>query len=412
MPGKQPVWPAAEAWNVEPVGYHDLEQRPAFKIALHVVNDRWLLYLSHFWHSGWSVVDVTDPTQPEYLRFVPGPPDTFTLQVQAAEGLMIGGMEQIFPHSGWGGDPNKPFEEGVLIFDIATDPTNPQLLSHWKTGGIGTHRNFYNGGRYVHLSAAAPGFSGNLYRILDVADPRNPKEVGRWALAEQWEAAGQQPKTPNTFLHGPAYVEGDRAYISYSAAGLVILDVSDLTTPWLVSHLPLYPPFSRRFACHTAVPLPRRQLVVVNSEMVDYECIGPFNFTGMVDVSNEREPRLISIFPLPIPSEGQPFTSYCDKAGWFGPHNQSHPQGNPYVEQRDDRVYLTYFNAGLRIYDTSDARQPREIAYFVPQDPEERLGSLPLGDLVVQTEDVVVDTRGFIYLTDKNLGLQVVRCNV
>src|SRR5687768_11704401 len=151
MPGKQPVWSAAEAWNVEPVGYHDLEKRPAFKIALHVVNDRWLLYLSHFWHSGWSVVDVTDPTAPEYLRFVPGPTDTFTLQVQAAEGLMIGGLEQIFPHSGWGGDPNKPFQEGVLIFDIATDPTNPQLLSHWKTGGIGTHRNFYNGGRYVHL---------------------------------------------------------------------------------------------------------------------------------------------------------------------------------------------------------------------------------------------------------------------
>ena len=39
MSGKQPVWPAVEAWNVEPVGYHDLEQRPAFKIALHVVNN-------------------------------------------------------------------------------------------------------------------------------------------------------------------------------------------------------------------------------------------------------------------------------------------------------------------------------------------------------------------------------------
>ena len=28
-------------------------------------------------------------------------------------------------------------------------PENPQLLGHYKTGGLGTHRNYYDGGRYV-----------------------------------------------------------------------------------------------------------------------------------------------------------------------------------------------------------------------------------------------------------------------
>jgi hypothetical protein len=44
----------------------------------------------------------------------------------------------------WGADPNRPNEEGVLIWDVS-DPINPRQLSHW---------NSYPGGRYVYLSAA------------------------------------------------------------------------------------------------------------------------------------------------------------------------------------------------------------------------------------------------------------------
>ena len=75
---------------------------------------------------------------------------------------------------------------------------------------------------------------------------------------------------------------------------------------------------------------------------------------------------------------------------------------------RDDRVFLTYFNAGLRIVDIADARQPREIGWFVPPDPLVRRGALPTR-LVAQSEDVLVDRRGNIYLTDKNHGLYVLR---
>jgi hypothetical protein len=33
---------------------------------------------------------------------------------------------------------------------------------------------------------------------------------------------------------------------------------------------------------------------------------------------------------------------------------------------RPNVVALSYFNAGVRIYDISDPREPREVAYFVP----------------------------------------------
>jgi hypothetical protein len=72
-------------------------------------------------------------------------------------------------------------------------------------------------------------------------------------------------------------------------------------------------------------------------------------------------------------------------------------------------VFLTYFNAGLRVYDISDPRTPKEIAYFIPPAPSQRLGPLPQTGLVTQTEDVLVDARGNIFISDKNRGVCVLR---
>jgi len=44
----------------------------------------------------------------------------------------------------------------------------------------------------------------------------------------------------------------------------------------------------------------------------------------------------------------------------------------------------------------------------MPPDPERRFGVFPTR-LVAQAEDVIVDTRGYAYLSDKNQGLYVVR---
>ena len=87
--------------NIEVTGYHDLEGRPAFKLAMQEVNRRWYLYLAHLWHRGWSILDVTDPTAPEFVMYIPGPENTWTIQIQVAEGKMITALERIAP--GWGG---------------------------------------------------------------------------------------------------------------------------------------------------------------------------------------------------------------------------------------------------------------------------------------------------------------------
>ncbi len=58
-------------------------------MAIREVQGRWYLYTGHFWDSGWSVVDVTDPTAPEVLTFVAGPANTATLQVDLAGDTMV-----------------------------------------------------------------------------------------------------------------------------------------------------------------------------------------------------------------------------------------------------------------------------------------------------------------------------------
>jgi hypothetical protein len=390
------------AQNIEPIGYHDLNGRPAFKLALQEVNGRWFLYLAHLWHRGWSILDVTDPTGPEFVTYIPGPENTWTIQVQVAEGKMITALERIAP--GWGGLEGAPFSEGFLIWDVS-DPTNARLLGQFRTGSTGSHRNFYDGGNLVHAAAGAPGFDGKLYRIVDIADPTNPREVGRFNLPEQ--AHGAVKTGVKLSCHGPVHVEGSRAYLPYGDGGGIIVDISDLARPRMIGQI-AFRGLTSSQGIHTFLPLPKRNLALINDEAIRENGEEDLNMAGIVDISNETEPRLISLFPLPEPPAESGLKNFYQKGGRFGPHNQHHANHQPCFEDRDDIAYLTYFNAGLRIYDIRDARMPKEVAYFIPPDPKVRIGTKP-SQLVAQTEDVLVDRRGCIYISQKNQGIYILR---
>ena len=392
--------------NLDVLGYTDLEGRPAFKLALHRAGGRWYLYTGTLWHPGFNIVEVTDPTRPRFVRFVPGPANTWTLQVQIAQGRMITSFERIAP--GWGDAPGMGFAEGFLIWDLS-DPEDPKRLGHFKTGGNGTHRNYYDGGCYVYATGLPQGYDGHILQIIYIDDPTHPVEISRWWREGQWVAGGEKGVPQGTMLHGGAYVRGDRAYLPYSAGGFVILDISDKQKPTLISDLPFSPPFQSFIAVHTALPLSDRELVVVNSEAIAESCDEPLGYAGIVEINDEKHPRLISLFPLPGPPKDVPYKNFCEKGGRFGPHNQHQWQYQDILLRDENLVFLTYFNAGLRVFDISDERLPREIAYFIPPDPIQRRGPLPRTKLVAQTEDVVVDARGCIYISDKNHGVYILR---
>jgi hypothetical protein len=393
--------------GVEQVGYHDLEQRPGFKLAMWESADRWLLYVAHLWHPGWSVLDVTDPARPQLVAFLDGPENTWTLQVQAADGRLITSLEPI--PDGWGRDPAGPAAaEGLLVWDLG-EPAAPRLLGHWRTQADGTHRNFYAGGRYVHAAAGAPGMSGRIYVAVDIADPAAPRAVGRWWWPGQDRAGGEAFSEADAGKvinhHGGAYVRDGLAYCPWMGAGMAILDVSDPAAPALVGSLSVQPPLGSWLAMHSCVPVPGRPLVVINSEAIEERCREPANFIALVDVADPADPRLISLFPQPSDPSGDGF---CAKGGRFGPHNQHQDQGHPALLRSSEYVFATYFNAGLQIFDIRDPHAPEIAGFYIPDDPPRRLGPLP-SELVVQCEDVLVDRRGFAYVTEKNSGLYVLR---
>ncbi|HXG40572.1 MAG TPA: hypothetical protein VNJ28_06485 [Candidatus Limnocylindrales bacterium] len=405
IPGTIPA--PVELDGLQVVGYTDVAGRPAFKLAIQRFGDRWFLFTGHLWHRGWSIVDVTDPTAPRPVGFLPGPANTWTAQVNVADGLLLGGLARIPPR--WGGDPDAPHDESVIVVDVGV-PERPRPIGRLELGGTGSHRNFWAGGRYAYLATNERGFAHYSLRVVDLGDPSRPTVVGRFWLPGQGPGEARPGDEAGISLHGPAYVVGDRAYLSYGGAGVVILDVSDPTAPRLVSRFSVSPPFKGGLfgaGVHTARPLPRRGLLVANGEAHAERCQEALSFAGILDVADERQPRLVSVLPLPLPPAGAEYRSYCDKGGRFGPHNQHLPQGHPDHEDRDDLVYLTWFNAGLRVYDISDPRAPCEIARFVPPDPVRRYGPLPETALVAQSEDVLVDRRGFIYVSDKNQGVFV-----
>ncbi|MDP2661241.1 MAG: hypothetical protein Q8R28_10990, partial [Dehalococcoidia bacterium] len=400
--------PGSLSKNVKAIGYHDLSNRPGFKMAVQQVGERWYMYLGHFWHRGWSILDVTDPRRPELVRFMDGPDNTFTLQVQVADGLLITGLEKVGAgiqgrEHVWGGDPNQPFGEGVLIWDLK-DPVEPKLLGRFSTGGNGTHRNFYPGGRYLYLAANMRGYQGNILVIVDIGDPSNPVEVSRWWYPGQWVEGNEKAFFPkphySAYHHGPAYTAANKLYLAYGRAGMIILDVDDIRHPRLVGRMDIGD-FGSIIGVHTVLPLPERQIALLTMEAILEDDRDPLNFVLVVDIKDEARPKPMASFPVPEPPPELGIADFQDKGGKFGPHNIHLPHHQECLAPVEDLVAVTYESAGLWFFDISNPGLPKAVGYFIPDDPKVRLGLLPRS-LATQTEDVLIDARGYIYITDKN----------
>ena len=139
-----PIPPGWTASRLEVVGFTGLEGRPgAFKLAIkHAANGHWYLYAGHSFDLGWSIIDVTDPANPRYVKFIPYETQAkvLTAQLTLHDDLMITAIDQV-----------SKTDPALLIWDIS-DPENPKRIGEWKGGEGGSHRNSYPGGRYAYLS--------------------------------------------------------------------------------------------------------------------------------------------------------------------------------------------------------------------------------------------------------------------
>ena len=67
-------------------------------------------------------------------------------------------------------------------------------------------------------------------------------------------------------------------------------------------------------------------------------------------------------------------------------------------------VYAVWFSAGLRIIDVADPAAPREVGFFIP-DPA-------AGRSAPQSNDVMLDERGLVYMVDRLVGFDILESSV
>jgi hypothetical protein len=189
-----------------------------------------------------------------------------------------------------------------------------------------------------------------------------------------WSAGDHGADTSN---HGaaipPKRIEdsGTIAYTGFGAFGMFVLDLSDIKHPKPIGRYVHPLEATGGIPYHTIYPIrsnakhPQLQdLVIGVFEATESDCREPFHTSYIINVKDPRNPKLVGMFPRPVPPPDAPYADFCQARGRFSSHDIQSWLA-PGV-MRPDFVALTYFNAGLRIYDISDPRDPKEVAWFVP----------------------------------------------
>ena len=405
----------AEKLNMELVGYHDLQGRSAYQPLVHAQGGRWIAYVGlHGGHqpnalsgksepNGTAILDVTEPRRPKMLAHIAGAPGGAQM-VRVCDGAALprADRKRTYLLRTFGNSAHQ-------VWDV-TDPARPALVSTVAGGLHGTHKSWWEcDSGIAFLVSGVPGWrTSRMTQIYDLGNPAKPEFIRNFGLPGQEPgASGPVP----TELHGPISTgpKGKRVYFAYGTSSYGILQIVDRDKLLAGPKEPsaqnlLYPQVGRLdlgpdAGAHTAFPVlgmnvagpvqgkPSRDFVVVTSESLASDCNEPRQMAWMVDVSDEPQPRVVARWTVDEASG-----NFCRRGGRFGTHSSNESFASVYYRRI---VFFAHFNAGVRAVDVRDPLHPRELGYYIPA-PNARTGGG-----VIQTNNVEVDERGYIYSVDR-----------
>lgn len=390
-----------DSLNLRLVGHTDMNGagKGGEGLALKQYGNKTVLFLAH--ESGpqcFSVIDVTVPAKPVVIKQIPVEAEFVRCNSLGLSGNVLVVARQTLTV----GQPHG----GIKTYDVS-DATNPQLLSYMDLTGPrsrGTHYLTFTDGKYAYLATGAKDFVPNnplddqMLMIVDMQNPKDPKEVGRWWLPGT--QVGDQVAPPvrvkpfdsgfrlHTLLVPPE--RPDRAYVGWIDGGIVVLDIADKSKPKEVSRIS-WQSLNQGFM-HTVLPILDRGLLVASQESTKDECADWPMRISIIDIQNETRPFPVSTLPIP-----ENISALCKAGGRFGAHNIN--QNNmPEVSQvLKNTVVTAQFGGGLRIYSIENPQAPKEIAFFAPKVPGNKGG-------VIQMNDLIVGKNGLIYANDRFTG--------
>jgi hypothetical protein len=336
-------------------------------------------------------IDISDPARPTVT-------DSIVANTRRVNDVMTtaDGKYLVFTREGASDRRN-----GIVVASLE-DPAHPKVLSEYtETVTAGVHSAFVytqpKFGTHVYLTNDGTG----AFHILDLNDPRNPKEVAVWTTPRP-EFAGSAGRT----LHDVDVQDG-LAYLSYWNDGLVILDVGNgirggsPSKPVLVAQHKydlndLYrqveaaggPGFIR--GTHTAWR--HKNYVFIADEVFPASGV-----QGAKDAAVGRAYGRMQVIDISDLAKPKSVAFYEPEFG--GVHN---------IWIAGDTLYMGAYNAGFRAFDISgelrgDLRaQAREMVHVHTADMDGRNQNTPM------TWGVVV-RDGLAYVNDMYNGLWIVR---
>jgi hypothetical protein len=327
------------------------------------VDGRDYAYVGTLYYDWMKVWDVTDPTNPTLV-------DSMRLDARRINDVKIHPNNRIGILTREGASNRR---NGIVILDLST-PAHPTIISEYTatvTGGV--HNVWIEPNDIVY---AAHNGTSNMH-IIDISDPSNPREVNVWGL----------PKPASSKTLHDIIVQDGYAYLSYWDDGVIILDVGagthggTPTEPVQVSQFK-YP------IGNTHVAWRAGRYLFLGDEIFPANwdpdrVIEARGYLHVVDVSDIENPHEVGRFEIPE----------------AGAHN---------LWAEDDRLYVGYYQAGLRVIDISGElrgdlyRQGREIAALKTTDDSTMVPNWPMtwGAQVF---------KGHVFAWDLNSGLWVMK---
>jgi hypothetical protein len=318
-------------------------------------------------------------------------------------------------------DPVAAGHRGMTFWDV-TNPRAPVLLGKYDVGCCmrGVHE-FEIGDRsdlgrtFAYASVpfaerADPGSPTGVRdragkgeaRIIDVTDPRNPVEVSTFGIKKDLglDPAAGQGCFAISFGHGMNPSEdGKLLFISYWDAGYITLDTTNPAAPRFLGRW-TYAANEDGDAHSTSYDNARKLLFGADE---DFCKTGPGVVTGwgflrIFDASRPGALKQIGAYHTP------------NSFGLADPGAGDYVIHNPLVVGTD--VYLSWYTDGVRVVDTRNPRQPKEVAYFVPPAAKNPVKPAQRNTLTNTTQvwGVAVDeSTALVYASDMNSGLWILR---
>jgi hypothetical protein len=438
---QSPTHQIGGALNMEAVGHNDIGGR-GFNADVWVHKEH--AYVGSWGFSDWAsgskqrfcpndgvaVIDSSDETDPKQVATLESPDDTSAEDVvvfTAEYGPLLGHDIAVVGIQVCGASRyDAGIFRGLQVFDV-TDPAKPVELDKRLSTGCCTrglhelevqHRADL-GRTFVYASVPASEYPDALsptgvrdqqvpkrgdFRLLEVTDPDAPAAVSDWGVVKDEGGPlgpGQGCDPDPIFGHSAEpSADGKLAFISYWDSGFVALDLIDPANP-VFRGTTSYDPDEDGDGHSSNYDEGRKLLFTADEDFCKTSGSGiekGFGYLRVYDYADLSAPVQIGEYRTP------------NSIGTNDPAAGDYTIHNPLIVGTD--VYISWYSDGVRVVDTIDPSDPREVAWFVPPSAKNPVQPSQRGVLTNTTQvwGVAYEAeRELVYASDMNSGLWILR---